>query len=88
MLLELAAETKAWLAENTARVVQRGHQLHGGVSVVDEHELIQHFRRNLAESLVYGSPAELWPVTAALRDVSPGVQGLGVRERPGDGSAC
>ncbi|HEX7825248.1 MAG TPA: acyl-CoA dehydrogenase family protein [Mycobacterium sp.] len=73
-LLARAAETKAWIAERTAEVARRAHELQGGISVVDNHETARLFMRNLSVGVEDGAPPELWQRAAALRDVPPTIE--------------
>lgn len=63
--LALSAETKAWAAETAADAARWAHELHGGVSVVDEHEVSLLSRRITAESSSYGSPRQLWGIAGS-----------------------
>lgn len=73
-ILAHAAETKLWTATATAELLRRAHELQGGISVVDMHETMLLYRRNLADSLLWGSPPELLPLTYPLRSILPTVQ--------------
>jgi len=53
--LGLAAETKAWAAETAVDLARWSHELHGGVGVVDDHEVSLLSRRIIAEATAYGS---------------------------------
>lgn len=63
--LALAAEAKAWAAEVAHDVARWAHELHGGISVVDEHDVSLLSRRIIAEASTYGSPRQLWAVAGA-----------------------
>jgi alkylation response protein AidB-like acyl-CoA dehydrogenase len=72
--LGLAAETKAWVAEAAADVARHAHEIHGGIGVVDDHEVSLLSRRIIAESALYGSPAQLWAIAGeALRGSLVGI---------------
>ena len=75
-VLAWAAETKAWVAEKTGELLRRAHELQGGVSVTDEHETMLLLRRNLAESISWGSGSSLQALAYPLRSVPPTAQPL------------
>jgi len=75
-MLAWAAETKAWVSSKTAELLRRAHELQGGISVTDEHETMLLLRRNLAESVMWGSGSDLWALAYPLRQVPPTVQPL------------
>lgn len=51
---------KAWIAEAVFEVAKTAHMLHGGIGVVDDHEVSLIYRRAQGEAMLYGSPHELW----------------------------
>jgi alkylation response protein AidB-like acyl-CoA dehydrogenase len=75
-LLAWAAETKAWISEATGEIMRRAHELQGGISVTDEHETMLLSRRNLGESVQWGSSSELLSLAYPLRKIPPSVQPL------------
>ncbi len=69
----LHAETNAWVAEAAAFVVRYGHQLHGGVGAIVEHDMPLYSTRCYAEQAMYGSPRELWQLAEKLHATSVGL---------------
>jgi alkylation response protein AidB-like acyl-CoA dehydrogenase len=49
-----AAITKAWVSDGYNRVVALGTQAHGGVSIMEDHDLPLYFRRAKAAELAFG----------------------------------
>jgi alkylation response protein AidB-like acyl-CoA dehydrogenase len=49
-----AAITKAWVSDAYQRVVALGTQSHGGVSIMEDHDLPLYFRRAKAAELAFG----------------------------------
>jgi alkylation response protein AidB-like acyl-CoA dehydrogenase len=49
-----AAITKAWVSDACQRVVALGTQSHGGVSIMEDHDLPLYFRRAKAAELAFG----------------------------------
>ena len=49
-----AAITKAWVSEAYQRVVALGTQAHGGVSIMEDHDLPRYFRRAKAAEIMLG----------------------------------
>jgi alkylation response protein AidB-like acyl-CoA dehydrogenase len=49
-----AAITKAWVSDAYLRVVALGTQAHGGVSIMEDHDLPRYFRRAKAAELAFG----------------------------------
>jgi len=49
-----AAMTKAWVSDGYNRVVALGTQAHGGVSIMEDHDLPLYFRRAKAAELAFG----------------------------------
>ncbi len=49
-----AAITKAWVSDAYQRVVALGTQAHGGVSIIEDHDLPLYFRRAKAAELMFG----------------------------------
>lgn len=49
-----AAITKAWVSDAYQRVVALGTQAHGGVSIIEDHDLPLYFRRAKAAELAFG----------------------------------
>jgi len=49
-----AAITKAWVSDAYQRVVALGTQSHGGVSIMEDHDLPRYFRRAKAAELLFG----------------------------------
>ncbi|HEX7857825.1 MAG TPA: acyl-CoA dehydrogenase [Sphingobium sp.] len=75
-LLAWAAETKMWVSTATCEILRRAHELQGGISVTDEHETMLLLRRNLADSVLFGSGQELVRLCYPLRTIPPTVQPL------------
>lgn len=75
-LLAWAAETKAWISTATGELMRRAHELQGGISVTDEHETMLLSRRNLAETVAWGSASDLLALSYPLRQIPPTVQPL------------
>jgi len=49
-----AAITKAWVSDAYQRVVALGTQAHGGVSIIEDHDMPLYFRRAKAAELAFG----------------------------------
>jgi len=49
-----AAITKAWVSDAYQRVVALGTQAHGGVSIIEDHDMPLYFRRAKAAELMFG----------------------------------
>jgi alkylation response protein AidB-like acyl-CoA dehydrogenase len=49
-----AAMTKAWVSDGYHKVVALGTQAHGGVSIMEDHDLPLYFRRAKAAELIFG----------------------------------
>jgi len=49
-----AAITKAWVSDGYQRVVALGLQAHGGVSIIQDHDMPLYFRRAKASELAFG----------------------------------
>ncbi len=49
-----AAITKAWASDAYQRVVALGTQAHGGVSIIEDHDMPLYFRRAKADELAFG----------------------------------
>ncbi|MDT3669900.1 MAG: acyl-CoA dehydrogenase family protein [Aromatoleum sp.] len=49
-----AAMAKAWVSDAYRRVLALGHQVHGGVGLIDEHDLPQYFRSASAAEVAFG----------------------------------
>lgn len=75
-LLAWGAETKMWVSGATGEILRRAHELQGGISVTDEHETMLLLRRNLADTVLFGSGQELLRLCYPLRLTPPTVQPL------------
>ncbi len=49
-----AAMAKAWVSEAYGRVVASGIQAHGGVSIIEDHDMPLYFKRAKADEIIYG----------------------------------
>lgn len=49
-----ASMAKAWVSDACRRVAALGHQVHGGVGLIDEHELPQYFKWAKVAELAFG----------------------------------
>lgn len=49
------AMAKAWLSDACERVITLAHQVHGGVAIIDEHDLTLYTRRALGWCEIYGN---------------------------------